>query len=142
MTTLADPPLVLIASTASPGLAERLDLPREHPIERVVVGDAGQHAGVGRQRDGGQRGALALKAAHQLGGHVLRVGGAAAIAEDEQLAATVQRRDNRRRGRDDRLNLAPPNALVQRDRLAEHRIEALSVAQDDPLRCSRGTPLR
>jgi hypothetical protein len=31
---------------------------------------------------------------------------------------------------------------VQRDRFAKHRIEALSVAQDDPWRCSRGILLR
>ena len=50
-TTLAD-----IAARRNPerhvaGLPERFDLPREHLLERVVVRDARQHAGVGRQRD-------------------------------------------------------------------------------------------
>ena len=48
-------PLVLMPSATSPAPAERLDLPREHPVEPVVVGDARQHARVGRQRDRRQR---------------------------------------------------------------------------------------
>src|SRR4029077_4490615 len=44
-------------------LPERLDLAREHALERVVVADARQHAGVGGQRDRGHRRALALEPA-------------------------------------------------------------------------------
>src|SRR5258708_22546056 len=55
-----------------PGLAQRFDLPREHLLERVVVRDALDDARVGRQGDGRQGRALALKSSDQLRRHWLR----------------------------------------------------------------------
>ena len=78
-------------------LAQALDLPREHLLETVVVGDRGQRRGVGGQRNRRITGTILLVAADDFGGDVLGVGGAAAIADDQQLVAGTQRRDDRRR---------------------------------------------
>ena len=59
-------------------LGEHLDVP-------VVVGDAGECRGVGRQRDRRQRHAFDLEAIDELGGDVLGVGSTAAVAEEQQL---------------------------------------------------------
>ena len=69
--------------------AERLDLLGEHLVVAEVVGDAGQRRGVGRQRDRRQRRALELEAVDELGRQVLGVGGAAAVAEEEQLVTVA-----------------------------------------------------
>ncbi len=74
------------------GPAERLDLAREDLLEGEVVGDGREGRGVGRQGDGRQRPSVPAEAAHQLGREVLRVGGAAAVAEDDQLAAGLEGR--------------------------------------------------
>src|SRR5687767_10356218 len=68
--------------------AERLDLPGEDALEARVVGDAGQHAAVGRQRERGQ-GAPALQEelVHELARDVLSVGRGAAVAAHQELAA-------------------------------------------------------
>ena len=68
---------------------------------------------VGRQRDRRQSLALALEAPDELRGHVLRIGGAAAIAEHQQLAARLERRANRRRGRDHRFLHGIAHAAMQ-----------------------------
>jgi hypothetical protein len=63
------------------------DLAGEDVPEAVVVADRGHGGRVGVQRDRGQRTAFALEAAHELGGEVLRLGRAPAVARDEQLVA-------------------------------------------------------
>ena len=78
-------------------LAEPFDLPREHLLETVIVGDRGQRRGVGGQRKRRVTGPVLLVAADDFGGDVLGVGGAAAIADDQQLVAGTQCRDDRRR---------------------------------------------
>ena len=65
--------------------AEALDLAREHLLEAVIVGDRGQRRGVGGQRDRGVAGPILLVAADDFGGDMLGVGGAAAIADDQEL---------------------------------------------------------
>ena len=85
--TFGDFPLVLMPIATSPGLAERLDLPREHAIEPVVVADRRQRARVRRQRERRPRLAFLLVAADQLRGEVLRVRRAAAVAEHQHRAA-------------------------------------------------------
>ena len=75
-------------------LAEACDLPREHLFEAVIVGDRRQCRGVGGQRDRGVAGTLLFVAADDFSGDMLGVGGAAAIADDQELVAGAQRRDD------------------------------------------------
>ena len=72
---------------------DRLDLPREHTLEFGVVGDAGEHGRVRGQRDRGESRAVADVPVDELGGEVLGVRGAAAVAEEQQGAAAPERRD-------------------------------------------------
>jgi hypothetical protein len=87
-----DSPLVLNSTMASPGVAPSFDLTGEHLVVPEVVGDGGQHRGVGGQREGGQSGSFALEPADKLRRQMLRFGRAAAVAGGEHLAAAVQRR--------------------------------------------------
>ena len=72
-TTLAELPDVEIASSTSPLRAERAHLLGEHLLERIVVGDRRQQRRVGGKRYRRELRPLALEAADQLGGEVLRV---------------------------------------------------------------------
>ena len=102
--------------------AERLDLPREHALERVVVADARQHARVGRQRHRRQRRALARetvrRARRRRAAHRPR-------CRRCRTAAACRRRRARRRSPPPRRAPAADrrclDALVQRDRLVERR---------------------
>ena len=69
--------------------AERLDLSGEQPFEAEIVADGGERGGIGGQRQGRDRRAVAAIAHGQLRRQMLRVGGAAAIAEEDELAAVV-----------------------------------------------------
>ena len=89
--TFAERPLVEMPSATSPAPPERLDLPGEDALEAVVVGDRRDRRGVVGQRDRRQRAPLEQEAADELGGDVRGVGGAAAVAEREQLAAARER---------------------------------------------------
>ena len=85
--TFAELPLVVKASSTSPGRAERLHLLREDHVEAVVVADRGQDRGVGGQCDRRQPGALAFEAADELGGEMLGIASRAAVAAGQHLAA-------------------------------------------------------
>ncbi len=74
-----------------PGAAQRFDLSREAVLEVAVVGDAGQYGAVGGEGQRGQRTSGAPVAVHELGGEMLCLGRAAAVAEEHQLAAVAQR---------------------------------------------------
>src|SRR5258708_21284141 len=91
-------------------VAERFDLLGEHAVEIVVVGDGGERRGVGSERYRGQPRALALEAAHQLRGEVLRVGRRAAVAAGERLLSRLERlREGFARARElGRHRLRPP----------------------------------
>ena len=69
------------------GPAEGSHLPGEHLRVAVVVTDRAEAGRVVGQGDGGQRRALEQVAAGQLAGHVLGVGRAATVAEQDHLAA-------------------------------------------------------
>jgi hypothetical protein len=56
-------------------------------IEAVVVADRGERGSIGRERNRRERRALGFVTADELGGDMLRVGGAAAVAAQEHLAA-------------------------------------------------------
>jgi len=71
-------------------LRQRLDLAREHTLVAVVVAERGEERGVGGERDRRQRLALLAEAADELGGEVLRVGGAATVAAGEDLSTRAQ----------------------------------------------------
>ena len=73
---------------ASP--TECLDLAREDLVEAGVVADGGEDGCVGRQRHRRECRAVPLEATHELGGDVLRVRGAAAVSEQEDLAARAE----------------------------------------------------
>ena len=66
--------------------AERLDLAGEDTLEAVIVRDRGEREGVGRQCNGRDRRPVALEPADELGGEVLGVGRATAVAEAENLS--------------------------------------------------------
>ena len=61
----------------------------EHLVEAVVVADGGEDGGVGGQRFGRQRRAVARQLADELGRQVLRIGRRAAVAGDVQAAAVA-----------------------------------------------------
>src|SRR5207245_288750 len=67
------------------GDAERVHLPREDVLVPVVVGDGGERRRVGGERQRRERAPFAREASDELGGDVLRVGGAAAVPEEQDL---------------------------------------------------------
>ena len=103
-TTFAELPLVEIAISTSPLAAERLDLAREHPLDAEVVRDRGEQRGIGGEGDRRDRRTRVVdrEGAHELGGQVLGIGRAAAVAADQQLPAASECSDAIRiRGRGD-----------------------------------------
>jgi hypothetical protein len=89
-------PLVLSAQTTSPGVAgldQALQLPGKNLLVAQVVRDGGHGGRVGIQCDCRQRRSIAFEAAQQFAGDVLRVGGAAAVAENVNTLATAQARN-------------------------------------------------
>src|SRR5262245_18544969 len=99
--------------------SERFDLTLEDVLVAVVVGDGGQNRSVRRERDGWPAAPLALIAPHELSGQVLRVGGAAAVAEEEHLVAA---RDGTHAGVDELFERFENGA-------AEAQLELGAVAQ-------------
>jgi len=83
---------------------------------------------------------LALESADQFRGHVLRVGCAAAVAEDNQFSAFANRARDRGRRIDQRLRVGTLDPLVQRDGRVDGRREPVTFAQGDPSRRWPGTP--
>src|SRR5579872_789722 len=75
-------------------LHERFDLPFEHAIVAVVVADCGDRRRIDRKRFAVQTGTLAQESPAQFRGHVLRLGGAAAVAHPQNLVAATQRLDH------------------------------------------------
>ena len=75
------------ASSTSPGAPSACTCLAKTCVEVVVVADRGEDRRVGGQRDRRQPGPLALEAADELGGEVLRVAGRAAVAAGQHLAA-------------------------------------------------------
>src|SRR5690606_31796303 len=69
------------------GPAVSLDLAGEHLLRAVVVDDRAQAGGLGAQRDRREGATVVEEAADQLGGEVLCLGGAAAVARGEQPGA-------------------------------------------------------
>ena len=90
-TIFGERPEVEIADEHVALAAERANLPLEHLVEAVVVADRGQRRGVGGERDGGERRAVVDEASDEFRGDVLGVGGAAAVAGEQDLAAALQR---------------------------------------------------
>src|SRR5215203_7427938 len=72
------------------GAAVRLYLADEDTVEPVIVGDRRHLSCIRRQRDRRQRAAFPQKAADELTREMLRVRGAAAVAEDEHLRAAAE----------------------------------------------------
>ena len=63
-------------------------------FETVVVGDGGQRRSVGGQRDRGVSWTILFVAADDFGGDMLGIGGAAAVADQENLVAGTERVDD------------------------------------------------
>ena len=85
-TTFSESPEVLMPTTTSDGRQSASTWRFEDGIGIVVVGDGGED---GRVRGQGQRrkaSTMTAEMAHQLGREVLGIGGAATIAEDDELA--------------------------------------------------------
>jgi hypothetical protein len=112
------------------------DLAGEHLFEAVIIGDRRQRRGVGGQRDRGVAGTILFVAADDLGGDVLGVGGAAAIADDQELVAGAKCGDDdgrdRARGGEQRRILR--RAREAGERLLEMRGDRISgfFVQDAP----------
>ena len=127
---------------------ERAHLLREHLLERIVVGDRGQHRRVGGERDRRKLRPLALEAADHLGGEVLRIGRGAAVAAGEDLAVGEQAfGQHARRARDQRARARrrPPASVARCRRSARgcastwiHDVAGVSEAID----CSAPTECR
>jgi hypothetical protein len=71
-------------------LAECLYLAGKNFVKPVIVGNANDGGGVVRQRDGGQARAVAAETSHQLARHMLRVGGATAVAAPQYFVALYE----------------------------------------------------
>src|SRR6185312_5876738 len=67
--------------------SERFDLSRKDLFEAKIITAGSQRGSVGGERESGQAAAIFDEAYGQFRGEVLRVGRAAAIAEEENLAA-------------------------------------------------------
>src|SRR5262245_544010 len=77
---------------------EGLNLAGEDEVERAVIADRREQRRVGGQGQGRERLAFAPHFESQFGGDVLRVGGRAPVAEDQQLTARAHRLDDHSRG--------------------------------------------
>ena len=65
-------------------------MPGEDLVEAVIIGDRCQRGSVGCERDRGVTRPVLLVAADDFSGDVLRVTGAAAIADDQNLVARAR----------------------------------------------------
>ena len=99
---LAELPLDVSTTTRSPGLARPGDLAGEYLVEAKIIADAGDERAVGGERDRRKRPTGFLVAADELGREMRRLGGAAAIADDQQFSAALQRREDHLAGAVDR----------------------------------------
>ncbi len=86
-TTFSLSPEVEMPMHTSPGRHNGLDLSREQPLEAEIVADGGERGGIGGQRQRRDRRAVAAVAYRQFRREMLSVGGAAAVAEEHELAA-------------------------------------------------------
>ena len=59
-------------------------------MERVIVPNRGQDRGIRGQRDGRQRVAIKVEPRQELTGDMLGIGGAAAVARNEDLVSAAQ----------------------------------------------------
>src|SRR5204863_819447 len=66
------------------------DLAGEDVLEAVIVGSGGQNRGVGGEGESGETGTIGTEANDQLGSEMDGVGSAAAIAEEDDLAARAE----------------------------------------------------
>src|SRR5207302_10818581 len=82
-------------------LAESFDLTREYLLVAVIVAESCENGCVCRERNSRQRGAIRPEASHQLGGQMLRVGGAAAISKEQNLVPALEHLRELRSGFDD-----------------------------------------
>ena len=107
--TLGERPEVEMATRTSPARTDGVDLARKQLLVAVVVADRGQDRGIGGQRKGGQPRAIVSEAADEFAREVLRIGGAAAVAGEQQLVAAAKRVNAcLRRGRDRRCRWRSP----------------------------------
>ena len=96
-------------------LPEPAHLALEHMLEAIIVADGGEHRGVGGERHGRQRPAVGDVTRQEFGGQMLRIGSAAAIAGNQELAAGAHRGFDCLRDRtDQRAQLAIRRRFLQR----------------------------
>lgn len=76
------------------GTGEAGDLARERVFVAVIVADAGEQRAVGGKGDRGERAAILGVATDEFGGEMGGLGGAAAVAADEQLSAAAEGLEN------------------------------------------------
>ena len=76
------------------GTGEAGDLARERVFVAVIVADAGEQRAVGGKGDRGERAAILGVATDKFGGEMGGLGGAAAVAADEQFSAAAEGLEN------------------------------------------------
>jgi len=72
------------------GASQPLHLAGKHGVKPEIIGDAGEQRGVGAQANGGQGPSVLIEPAHEFLGEMQGVGGAAAVAAGQELAAVGQ----------------------------------------------------
>jgi hypothetical protein len=108
--TLGELPLVLIAIGHISTLPVCANLTGEQLLEAVVVGDAGDGGNIRGEGNGRQRGTFALIAADKLGGDVRGIGGAAAVAEEQDFMSGLKRAADELRDLHDSVGMVPREA--------------------------------
>ncbi len=88
--TLGELPLVLRAECNVSGGAEAGERAGKDFIVPIVVADGGDRGTIGAEREAGQAAAFEKKASGKFGGKMLCVGGAAAIAKEQDFVAGAQ----------------------------------------------------
>ena len=91
----------------------RDELSEKCHLDAYVVGDGGDRGGLERERDGRHR-SIALRRADAIDRPVIRVGGRAAVAEHDQLAAAREPLPDLERSLSDRVGLIARHLLAQR----------------------------
>ena len=108
------------------GVGKRFHLALKDVVIAVVVADSGEDAGVGRERNGAQCGAIHGQPADELGDEVLGISGRTAVAADHELLTGLHGVGGEAAGFDDGL----VDALVVED--AGHGVERLlELAADE-----------
>ena len=133
---LREPPLVENATATSSGAGVRDELPEEDHVGADVVGDRRDVGRLHRQRDR-RHGAISRRRRHAVERPVVGIGGRAAIAEQDQLAAALQAPADGVSGLGDGVGLLARHLVAQRRVVGapSSRIDAATSAMASDAGC-------